>query len=40
MELRQKEQAKKLKLVDTKSENFKYEYIEQRAYRAYIAIIY
>jgi hypothetical protein len=39
MELRQKEQAKKLKLVDAKSENFKHEYMEQRARGAYIATI-
>jgi cell division protein FtsB len=39
VELHQKEQAKKLKLVDAKSENFKHEYIEQRARGAYIATI-
>jgi hypothetical protein len=39
MELRQKEQAKKLKLVDAKSKNFKHEYMEQRARGAYIATI-
>ncbi len=39
VELHQKEQAKKLKLVDAKSENFKHEYMEQRARGAYIATI-
>jgi hypothetical protein len=39
VEIRQKEQARKLKLVDAKSENFKHEYMEQRARGAYIATI-
>ena len=39
IQLRQKEQAKKLKLVDTKSPNFQNNYREQRACGAYIATI-
>ena len=39
VELQQKEQGKKLKLVDAKSKNFQHEYMEQRARGAYIATI-
>ncbi|KAJ6019518.1 hypothetical protein N7522_001585 [Penicillium canescens] len=38
-ELRQKEQGKKLKLIDHKSKDFKHAYMEQRARGAYIATI-
>jgi hypothetical protein len=39
LRLRQKDQAKKIKLVDPKSTDWKKEYIEQRARGAYIATI-
>jgi hypothetical protein len=40
VKLRQKEQGKKLKLIDHKSKDLKQVYIEQRARGAYIATIY
>ena len=39
VELRQKEQGKRLKLIDHKSEDFKHAYVEQRARGAYIATL-
>ena len=39
IQLYQKKQAKKLKLIDTKSPNFQNDYREQQAYKAYITTI-
>jgi endonuclease YncB( thermonuclease family) len=40
MSLRQKEQDKKIKLIDIDAPDARQKYVEQRARKAYIALIY